>query len=58
VAAVKEAVAPSQAGTATHVAAVGLDQATAAEADLALVAAEADVACCREVAVTSKVAAA
>jgi hypothetical protein len=39
VAAVKEAMAPIQADTATHVAAVGSDQATTAEADMALVAA-------------------
>ena len=50
--------APIQADTATHVAAVCSDQATTAEADWALEAAEADEARCREEAVTSKAAAA
>ena len=50
--------APIQADTATHVAVVCSDQATTAEADLALEAAEADVARGQEEAVTSKVAAA
>ena len=59
-AAVQEAVAPIEADTATHVAAVGSDQAMTAEADMALAAVlvEADVARGREEAVTSKVAAA